>query len=138
MRHNINIFIHGSRAIRLFSKINITIKSESNAESQPRWPKETTACNGATETEPDARKMKSIEEHQEIPKGEAEVMPVGELRKRRTVCNLAAERRQKGKERTRVYGGSRRNSADACKVSRRAKLAWRKKPLQENWEPGKL
>jgi hypothetical protein len=41
--------------------------------------------------------MQSIEEHQDIPKGEAAVMPVGEPRKRRKVCNLAAELRQKRK-----------------------------------------
>jgi hypothetical protein len=39
--------------------------------------------------------MQSIEEHQEIPKGDAAVMPVGGPRKRRRVRNLAAERRQK-------------------------------------------
>jgi hypothetical protein len=59
--------------------------------------------------------MQSKGEHQEITKGEAAVMPVGEPRKRRRVCNLAAERRQKRKERTRGYRGSRRKSAAACK-----------------------
>jgi hypothetical protein len=44
--------------------------------------------------------MQSVEEHQEIPKGEAAVMPVGGLRKRRRVRKLASERRQKPKERT--------------------------------------
>jgi hypothetical protein len=62
---------------------------------------ETTACNEATETEPDPRMMQSIEELQEIPKKYAAVMPVGGQRKRRRVCSLAAERRQKSKERTR-------------------------------------
>jgi hypothetical protein len=37
---------------------------------------ETTACNKATETEPIPQMMQSIEEHQDIPKGEAAVMPV--------------------------------------------------------------
>jgi hypothetical protein len=59
---------------------------------------ETTSCNGATETKPDPGLMQSIEEHQEIPK--KAVMPVGEPRKRRRPCNLAAERRQKRRERT--------------------------------------
>jgi hypothetical protein len=41
------------------------------------------ACLGKMEadtekTEPDSGMMQSTEEHQEIPKGEAEVMPVGE------------------------------------------------------------
>jgi hypothetical protein len=67
---------------------------------------ETTACNGATENEPDPGMMQSTEEHQEIPKKDAAVMPVGEPRKRRRVCNLAAERLQKRKEWTRGYLGS--------------------------------
>jgi hypothetical protein len=72
--------------------------------------KETTACQEATETEPDPRMMQSIKEHQEISKEEAAVMPVGEPRKRRRVCSLAAERRQKRKERSRGNCGSRRKS----------------------------
>jgi hypothetical protein len=74
--------------------------------------------------------MQSTEEHQEIPKGETAVMPVGEPRKRRRVRNLAAEHRQKWKERTQGNRGSRRKSAAACrKVSRRAKVAWRKRNI---------
>jgi hypothetical protein len=37
---------------------------------------ETTACNEATETEPDPGMTQSTEEHQETTKGEAAVMPV--------------------------------------------------------------
>jgi hypothetical protein len=74
---------------------------------------------------PIQRIMQSTEGHQEIPKGEAAVMSVGEQRKRRRVRNLAAERHQKVKERTRGKSGSRRKSAATCrKVSRRAKVAW--------------
>jgi hypothetical protein len=87
-----------------------------------------TACNGATETDPNPGMMQSIEEHQ-IPKEDAAVMSVGDPRKRRRVWNLAAERIQKRKERTRGYRGSRRKSAAACKVSRRAKVAWRRRNL---------
>jgi hypothetical protein len=61
--------------------------------------------------------MQSIEDHQEFPKGEATVMPVGEPRKWRRVCKLAAEHRQKRKERTRGNRGSRRGqlpSAGRC------------------------
>jgi hypothetical protein len=91
---------------------------------------ETTACNEATETEPDPGTKQSIEEHQEIPKGKAAVMQVGEPRKWRRVRNLAAERSQKMKERTQEQSESRRKSAAACrKVSRRAKVAWRKREL---------
>jgi hypothetical protein len=53
--------------------------------------KETTACNEATGTKLDPGMMQSIEEHQEIPKEDAAVMPVGEPRKQHRVCNLAAE-----------------------------------------------
>jgi hypothetical protein len=77
--------------------------------------------------------MQSIEEHQEIPKGEAEGLPVGGPRKRRRVRNLAAECRQKRKERTRGNSGSRRTLAAAYrKVSRREKVAWRKRKLIRN------
>jgi hypothetical protein len=67
---------------------------------------ETNACHEATEadtekTEPGPGRMQSIEDHQEIPKGEATVMSVGGLRKRRRFRKLAAESRQKPKERTR-------------------------------------
>jgi hypothetical protein len=87
--------------------------------------KDTTACNEATETKLDPGLMQSIEEHQDILKGEAAVTPVGEPRKRRKICNLAAEHRQKRKERTRGNCESRRKLAAACrKVSRRAKVTW--------------
>jgi hypothetical protein len=91
---------------------------------------ETTTCQEATETKPDPGMMQSIEEHQEIPKGEATVMPVGEPRKWRSVRNLAVERHKKRKERTRGKSGSRRKSAAAGrKVSRRAKVAWHKRNI---------
>jgi hypothetical protein len=55
------------------------------------------------------------------------MIPVGGPRKRRRVRNLAAELSQKLKERTLGNLGFRRKSAAACrKVSRRAKVAWRK------------
>jgi hypothetical protein len=93
------------------------------------------ACLGKTEAdteknEPDPGMMQSTEEHQEIPKGEATVMPIGEPRKRRRVRSLAAERRQKQKERTQGNCGSRRKSAAACrKVSRCARVAWHRKSI---------
>jgi hypothetical protein len=91
------------------------------------------ACLGKTEadtekTEHDPGMMQSTEGHQEIPKREVAVMPAGPPRKWRGVRNLAAERRQKRKEGTRGNHGSRRKSAAACrKVSRRAKMTWRKR-----------
>jgi hypothetical protein len=96
---------------------------------------ETTACNEATESEPDPGMMQSIEGHQVIPKEDVAGTPVGGPRKWRRVCNLAAECRQKMKERTQGYRGSRRKSAAACrKVPRYAKVAWRKGNLiKKNW-----
>jgi hypothetical protein len=77
--------------------------------------------------------MQFIEVHLEIHKEDAAVMPVGEPRKRRKVHNLAAERRQKRKERSRGNKGPRRKSAVVCrKVCRRAKVAWRKRNLFRN------
>jgi hypothetical protein len=107
------------------SELEETIQREMRAVIQPIRSEldETTACNKATETDPDPRMMQSIEEHQEIPKGEAAVTPVGGLRKWCRVRNLAAFRCQKMRERTQGKTGSRRNSAATCrKVSRRAKV----------------
>jgi hypothetical protein len=89
---------------------------------------EMTACNKAADTEHNPGMMQSIKEHQEIPKEDAVVMPVGGPRKWNRVCNLAADSRQKIKKRTQGYCGSRRKSAASCrKVSRCAKMAWRKR-----------
>jgi hypothetical protein len=74
--------------------------------------------------------MESLTEHEKIPTEDAVVMAVGGPRKRLRVRNLAAERRQKRKERSRGNSGSRRKSAAACsKVPRHAKVAWRKRNL---------
>jgi hypothetical protein len=104
-----------------------TIQHEMKAVIQPIRSDldETTTSNEATETEHDPGMMQSIEEHQENPKGEATVMPVGVPRKWRRVCNLAAECCQKRKERARGKSGSWRKSAAACrKVSCCTKVAW--------------
>jgi hypothetical protein len=115
-----------------WSELKETVQHEMKAVMQPIRSEldETTACNEAIETEPNPGMMQSIEEHQEIPKEDAAVMPVGELRKRHRFCNLASECRQKMRERTRGNSGSRRKLAAACrKVSRHAKVAWRKRNL---------
>jgi hypothetical protein len=108
------------------SELKETIQHGMKVIIQPTHPElyETTACNGATETEPDSGMMQSIERHQEIPKEAAAVMPVGEPRKRRRVCNLAAERRQKRKERTWGYRAPGSGMA-------------KKEPLQECSDPKK-
>jgi GH24 family phage-related lysozyme (muramidase) len=92
---------------------------------------ETTICNGATETKPDPRMTQSVEEHQEAPKEDDAVMLFEGPRKRRRVCNLAAKRCQKRKERTRGNRGYRRKlSAVACRnVFCRVKMAWQKRKL---------
>jgi hypothetical protein len=84
--------------------------------------------------------MQPKEENQEIPKGEAAVMSVGGPRKRHSIQNLAAERREKRKERTRGNSGSRRKSAADCKkVFRRAKVAWQKRNLfRRIVDPGRV
>jgi hypothetical protein len=48
----------------------------------------------ATDFKTNPEGMESVKKHQEIPKGEAAAMPVGKSRKRRRVCNLAAEHRR--------------------------------------------
>jgi hypothetical protein len=67
------------------SELKETIQREMRAAIQPIRAEldETTACNKATETEPDPGMLQSIEEQQEIPKGEAEVMSVAGPWKRR-------------------------------------------------------
>jgi hypothetical protein len=97
------------------SELKETIQHEMKAVTQPIRAEldEKTACNGVTETEPEPGLIQSVEEHQEAPKEDAAVMPVGGLRKRRRVCSLVAKHPQKRKERTRGYRGSRRKSAAA-------------------------
>jgi hypothetical protein len=110
------------------SELEETVQHEMRALIQPIRSKldETTACNKATETKLDPVHKGASGD----PKGESAMILVGEPRKRRRVCNLAAERRQKRKERTRGYRGSGRKLAAACKrASRRAKVAWRKRNL---------
>jgi hypothetical protein len=91
--------------------------------------KEMMACLGKTEvdtekTDPDPGMMQPTEEHQEFTRKDAAVMPVGEPRKPCRVRNVAAELRQKQKERIQATCESRRKSATACrKVSRRATVA---------------
>jgi hypothetical protein len=110
---------------------------------------ETTTCHEATEggtekTEPDPGTMHSVEEHEDIPKEEATVMPVGGLRKRRRDQNLTAGRRQKLKGRIRASCESRRRSTIAGrKMTRRSTVAWRRRNAvrqigtQENCRPRK-
>jgi hypothetical protein len=97
---------------------------------------ETTACHVATKTEPDPGKLQFVEEHQEIPKEDAAVMPVRALRKLRRGRNLAAGRRQKPKGRIRAScESSRRLTVAGRKVSRRAEMARRKRNVFKKLGP---
>jgi phosphoribosylformylglycinamidine (FGAM) synthase-like enzyme len=87
----------------------------------------------ATDFKAIPEEMESVMEHQEIPQGSRHSNAGRRTRKGRRVCNLAAERRHKKKERTRGNRGSRKKSAPSCrKLSRRAKVAWRKRNLFRN------
>jgi hypothetical protein len=78
--------------------------------------------------------MQSIGEHQEVPKEEVAVMPVGGLRKRCRDRNLAARRRQKPKRRIRASRESQKTLTIAGrKVSRRARVAWRKRNIARKY-----
>jgi hypothetical protein len=80
--------------------------------------------------------MQSVGEHQEVLKEEVSVMPVGGPKRRRN-RNLAAERRQKPKERTRGYCGSKKRVAIAGrKASRRAAVARRRRNVFTQERPG--
>jgi hypothetical protein len=85
---------------------------------------ETAASQEATKTEPDPEKMQSMGGHQEIPKEEAAVMPVGGLRKRHRDWNWAAGRRQKLEGRIQASCESSRRVTVACKkITSRATVA---------------
>jgi hypothetical protein len=95
--------------------------------------KETTICQEATEAnpeklkayqeiEPDAGVMQAIGEHQEVPKQEATVMPVGGLRKWRRDRNLAVRRHQKGRIQASLVS-QKRLTVTSRKVTRHAKVA---------------
>jgi hypothetical protein len=86
--------------------------------------------------------MQSTENHQEIPKGEAAVIPVKGWKKQRRARKPAAGRRGEPNELTRSDCGSGKHLAAACrKVSRCATVAWRKRNvvrrivIQENYGP---
>jgi hypothetical protein len=91
---------------------------------------ETTACHAEMDTEkiePDSGMMQSAEEHLEIPMEDAAVMPVGGRKKRRRARKPAAGRRGEPNELTRGDCLSGKKLAAACRVSRRATVAWRKR-----------
>jgi hypothetical protein len=94
---------------------------------------EKTACHEATEThmektEPDPGMMQSVAKHQVALKEDAVVKPVKVRKERHRSRKPAAERRGEPKEMTRGDCGCGRKLAAACRrVSRRARVAWRKR-----------
>jgi hypothetical protein len=105
------------------SELKETIQYEMKAIIQPiRSELDETSCNIATETDPNPEMTQCKEDHQEIHKEDAAVMPGGGARKRRRVWILVTEFLQKMRERTRGNIGSR-------KVPCRANVAWRTRHL---------
>jgi hypothetical protein len=88
------------------------------------------ACQGKTETwlefeEPASVVMEPEAEHQEVPKEEAAVMPVGRLRRWLRDWNLAVERHQKPKETNRRSCESwKRLTVSSRRMTRCAGVAW--------------
>jgi hypothetical protein len=99
------------------------------------WRKETTACQEATEANPEKMEV-SVEdiqsgaEHREVPKEHAALKSVGGLRKRQRSRNLAAERPDQPKERNRC-GFRGKLAAARRKMARSAGVARRKTRRQE-------
>jgi hypothetical protein len=105
MQEMMEAAIHSIRSERDQTRVeNIMTCINHKIRSFQKACQETTAHHEAKErdteeTEPDPGMMQSVAEHQEVPKKEAAVMPVGGLRKRRRGGNLAAGLRQKPKGR---------------------------------------
>jgi hypothetical protein len=96
---------------------------------------ETTVCHEATEADmekigPESGMMQSVAEHQEVPREDAAVIPVGGLRKQRRGRKQAAGRREEPKELNRGMCGSWEKLAAAYrKVSCHATVAWHKRNI---------
>jgi hypothetical protein len=102
----------------------ILAKMEANMNAWREEMKTDREARKPTVLEANPEEIPSKAEHQEVPKEHAAVKPVGGMRKRRRGRNLAAERRQKPKEWTRVNCGIRRKLATACmKMTHCAKVA---------------
>jgi hypothetical protein len=95
--------------------------------------KETMSCQATTvacldNKELNPEDMKYEVEHREVPMEEVTVKSSGTMKKRHRGRHLVAWRREETKELTQGDYGSRRKLAAACrKVSRHAKVAWRKR-----------
>jgi hypothetical protein len=91
------------------SELKEIIQHEMKAIIQPIWS-EMRRPPTTKQQQPNPEMMKSIEEHEEIPKEDATVMPVIGLSKQHRVCNLAAEHHQKIVD----LGGSQLLPAGRC------------------------
>jgi hypothetical protein len=91
-----------------------------------------------TLTEPSQEMMQSAEEHQEVPREEAAVIPGRGRKRRHRGRKQAAGRRGEPKEPTRGDHGSRKKLAAACrKASRCATVAWRRRNVfRKSWTHG--
>jgi ElaB/YqjD/DUF883 family membrane-anchored ribosome-binding protein len=90
--------------------------------------KELTETIEKTLAEPREEMMQSAEEHREVPREDATVIPVRGRKRWHRGRKQAAGRHGEPKELTRGDHGSRKMLAAACrKASRRAAVAWRKR-----------
>jgi hypothetical protein len=103
------------------NELNETVE-KTHRECEERTSADMKASQEATKTETAPETMQSIEEHEEIPKENAAVMPVEELRKWRRDRNMDARRRRIQQERTQKKEGCRKDLV----AVRRAAVTWRR------------
>jgi hypothetical protein len=89
-------------------------------------------------TEPREEMMQPAEEHQQVPREDAVVIPVRGRKRRHRGRKQAAERRGKPKELNRGDHGFKKKLAATCrKASRRATVAWLKRNVfRKSWIHG--
>jgi hypothetical protein len=88
-----------------------------------------------TLTEPSQEMMQSTEEHQEVPREDAAIIPVRRRKRQHRGWKQAAGQRGEPKELTRGDCGSQKKLAAACrKASRRATVAWHTRTVfRKSW-----
>jgi hypothetical protein len=119
---------------------NIMTRVNHKTQSLQKACQETIACHEVMEActekiQSDPRMMQSVVEHEEVPKEEAEVMPVGGLRKRSGDRNPATRRRQKPKGRIQAGCESRKRLTVAGRrMTHCAGVAWlRRNVVRKDW-----
>jgi hypothetical protein len=125
---------------KMMMKMMDTSHMEMVAENKPERDMETMACRETTQARLEEKELTSVEmkpevaQQEEVPIEDAEVMPVGELKKKmHRDQKLAAERRhQKPKYLRRENCGPQKKLAIDCRgTTRHAKVAW-KMPIGKN------